>query len=36
MKKAKKYAKQGYEIAKKANSPDAMNTLKIVYDRLHN
>ena len=29
MKKAKKYAKQGYEIAKKANSPDAMNTLKL-------
>ena len=36
MKKAKKYAKQGYEIAIKANSPDAINTLKIVYDRLHN
>ena len=36
IKNAKKYAKRGYEIALKANSPDAINTLKIVYDRLNN
>ena len=36
IKNAKKYAKRGYEIALKTNSPDAINTLKIVYDRLNN
>ena len=36
IKKAKKYAKLGYEIALRTNSPDAINTLKIVYERLNN
>ena len=36
IKNAKKYAKRGYEIALETNSPDAINTLKIVYDRLNN
>ena len=35
IKKAKKYAKLGYEAAIKSKSPDAINTLKIVYDRLN-
>lgn len=36
IKKAKKYAKKGYEIALKSKSPDAINTLKILNDRLNN
>ncbi len=36
IKKAKKYAKKGYEIALKSKSPDAINTLKILSDRLNN
>ena len=36
IKKAKKYAKKGYEIALKSKSPDAINTLKILNDRLKN
>lgn len=35
-KKAKKYAKLGYQVALKSNSTDAINTLKIVNDRLNN
>ena len=36
IKKAKKYAKLGYQAALKSNSTDAINTLKIVNDRLNN
>ena len=36
IKKAKKYAKKGYEIALKSKSPDAINILKILNDRLNN
>ena len=36
IKKAKKYAKKGYEIALKSQSPDAINILKILNDRLNN
>ena len=36
IKKAKKYAKKGYEIALKSKSLDAINTLKILNDRLNN
>ena len=36
IKKAKKYAKLGYQVALKSNSTDAINTLKIVNDRLNN
>ena len=36
IKKAKKYAKKVYEIALKSKSPDAINTLKILNDRLNN
>ena len=36
IKKAKKYAKLGYQAALKSNSADAINTLKIVNDRLNN
>ena len=35
-KKAKKYATLGYQVALKSNSTDAINTLKIVNDRLNN
>ena len=34
--KAKKYAKKGYDLALKNNLPDGINTLKIIYERLHN
>ena len=34
--KAKKYAKKGYEIALKSKSPDAINTLKVLNNRLNN
>ena len=36
IKKAKKYAKLGYQAALKSKSTDAINTLKIVNDRLNN
>ena len=35
IKKAKKYAKMGYDLALKNNIPDGINTLKVIYERLN-
>ena len=35
LKKAKKYAKMGYDLALKNNIPDGINTLKVIYERLN-
>ena len=35
VKKAKKYAKMGYDLALKNNIPDGINTLKVIYERLN-